>query len=349
MSAEMTSGEPATRATLAEVAALADVSISTVSKVLNGRTGVSEETRARIEALLQDHQYNRRSPGPNHAPLIEVLCFEIASSWAAEAIAAIERLAREQGVGLVVSGTNDRHKPDLDWIEGVLNRRPVGVILIVSNLPEVQKRQLRARNIPFVMVDPAGQPAPDVPSIGSADWSGAYAATQHLIELGHREIAIITGPEDMMASTARLSGFRAALETARIPLRPDYVRRGEFHHSDGLTEGRALLSLPVPPTAIFASSDVQALGVYEAARALGIAIPSELSVVGFDDLKIARWAGPALTTIRVPIAEMAEQAVHVVLNLAQGQAAAFSRVEMATSLVVRDSTDVPANRQRNFR
>jgi LacI family xylobiose transport system transcriptional regulator len=349
MSAEMTSGEPATRATLAEVAALADVSISTVSKVLNGRTGVSEETRARIEALLQDHQYNRRSPGPNRAPLIEVLCFEIASSWAAEAIAAIERLARENGVGLVVSGTNDRHKPDLDWIEGVLNRRPVGVILIVSNLPEVQKRQLRARNIPFVMVDPAGQPAPDVPSIGSADWSGAYAATRHLIELGHREIAIITGPEDMMAATARLSGFRAALETARIPLRPDYVRRGEFHHGDGLTEGRALLSLPLPPTAIFASSDVQALGVYEAARALGIAIPSDLSVVGFDDLKIARWAGPALTTIRVPIAEMAEQAVHVVLNLAQGQAPAFSRVEMATTLVVRDSTDVPANRQRNFR
>jgi LacI family xylobiose transport system transcriptional regulator len=349
MSAEMTSGEPATRATLAEVAALADVSISTVSKVLNGRTGVSEETRARIEALLQDHQYNRRSPGPNRAPLIEVLCFEIASSWAAEAIAAIERLARENGVGLVVSGTNDRHKPDLDWIEGVLNRRPVGVILIVSNLPEVQKRQLRARNIPFVMVDPAGQPAPDVPSIGSADWSGAYAATRHLIELGHREIAIITGPEDMMAATARLSGFRAALETARIPLRPDYVRRGEFHHGDGLTEGRALLSLPLPPTAIFASSDVQALGVYEAARALGIAIPSDLSVVGFDDLKIARWAGPALTTIRVPIAEMAEQAVHVVLNLAQGQAPAFSRVEMATTLVVRDSTEVPANRQRNFR
>src|SRR5918993_353410 len=202
MSAEITSGEPTTRATLAEVAALADVSISTVSKVLNGRSGVSEDTRARIEALLQDHQYNRRSPGPNHAPLIEVLCFEIASSWAAEAIAGIERLAREHGVGVVVSGTNDRQRPDLDWIEGVLNRRPVGVILVVCNLPDVQKRQLRARNIPFVMLDPAVQPGPDVPSIGSADWSGAYAATQHLVQLGHREIAIITGPEEMMAATA---------------------------------------------------------------------------------------------------------------------------------------------------
>lgn len=193
MPAEVTSEEPTTRATLAEVAALADVSISTVSKVLNGRGGVSHKTRARIEALLQDHQYNRRSPGRNHAPLMEVLCFEIASSWAAEAIASIERLAREHGVGMVVSGTNDRQKPDLDWIEGVLNRRPVGVILVACNLLDAQQRQLRSRSIPFVMLDPTEQPAPEVPSIGSADWSGAYAATRHLIELGHREIAIITG------------------------------------------------------------------------------------------------------------------------------------------------------------
>lgn len=341
MSAEMTSGEPSARATLAEVAALADVSISTVSKVLNGRSGVSEDTRARIEALLQDHQYNRRSPGPNHAPLIEVLCFEIASPWATEAIAAIERLARESGVGVVVSGTNERQRPDRHWIEGVLNRRPIGVILVACNLLDAQMRQLRARAIPFVMLDPPGQPAPDVPSIGSADWSGAYAASRHLIELGHRDIAIITGPEDMIAATARLSGFRAALEAARIPVRPEYVRRGEFHHSDGLTEGRALLSMSVPPTAIFASSDVQALGVYEAARALGVAIPSELSVVGFDDLKIARWAGPALTTVRVPIAEMAEQSAQVVLGLAQHRTRAFPHVDMATTLVVRNSTGVP--------
>jgi LacI family transcriptional regulator, xylobiose transport system transcriptional regulator len=350
MSAEVTPGGPATRATLAEVAALADVSISTVSKVLNGRSGVSEDTRARIESLLVDHQYNRRSPGPNHAPLIEVLCFEIESSWAAEAIASIERLAREHGVGMVVSGTNDRQRPDLDWIEGVINRRPVGVILIVASLLDVQKQQLRSRNIPFVMLDPAGQPSPDVPSIGSADWSGAFAGTRHLIELGHREIAIITGPDEMMAATARLSGFRAALEGARIPLPSEYVRRGEFHHSDGVVEGRALLCLSEPPTAIFASSDVQALGVYESARALGVAIPSQLSVVGFDDLKIARWAGPALTTVRVPIAEMAEQAAQVVLGQWQERVPPLSRVEMATSLVVRDSTAAPQPRpSRNFR
>jgi LacI family xylobiose transport system transcriptional regulator len=342
MSAGLTPVETGTRATLAEVAALADVSISTVSKVLNGRSGVSSETRSRVESLLRDHQYLRRNPGPNHAPLIEVLCFEIDSAWAAEAIAAIERLAREHGLGVVVSGTNDRDEPDSGWIEGVLNRRPVGVILIVSSLTSLQKQQLRSRNIPFVMLDPAGQPDPDVPSIGSADWTGAYAATKHLIELGHRRIAIITGPDDVMVSIARLSGFRAALEGAGLPLRPEYVRRGEFHHSDGLMGGSALLSLAEPPTAIFASSDVQALGVYESARALGVAIPAQLSVVGFDDLKIARWAGPALTTIRVPIAEMAEQAVQSVLLLQQDAGLTLPRVDMATTLILRNSTAPPA-------
>ena len=128
------------------------------------------------------------------------------------------------------------------------------------------------------------------------------------------------------------------------------MRRGEFHHGDGVTEGRALLSLPEPPTAIFASSDVQALGVYESARALGSRFPSELSVVGFDDLKIARWAGPALTTVRVPIAEMAEQAVQVVLGLWQERTPAFGQIDMATTLIVRDSTAAPCRViQRNFR
>ena len=269
MSADRAGGLTPTRATLAEVAERAGVSVSTVSKVLNGRNGVSEDTRARVEALLADQQYNPRNPGPNHAPLIEVLCFEIDSSWASEALAAIEGVARRRGVGVVVSGTSDRQKPDAGWMEGVLNRRPVGVLLVASNLLAEQMQQLRSRNIPFVVLGPAGDVPADVPTIGSADWTGAYAAARHLVDLGHREVAVISGPGDMMAATARLSGYRAALEGAGLSLRPEHLRRGEFHHEDGIVQGRALLSLPEPPTAVLASSDVQALGVYEAARALG--------------------------------------------------------------------------------
>jgi LacI family transcriptional regulator, xylobiose transport system transcriptional regulator len=338
------------RATLSEVAELADVSVSTVSKVLNGRSGVSSETRERIEELLQNHQYNRRAskqqPG---APLVEVLCYEIDSPFASDLLASIDQVARRRRVGMVLTGATERHLPEPSWVDDVLKRQPVGVILVACMLPEKDKQRLRSRNIPLVMVDPAGNPGPDVPSIGSADWNGGYLATRHLIDLGHRRIGIITGPHDMLASTARLSGYRTALDSAGIAVDPKLIRPGEFHHADGLSEGRTLLSLPDRPTAIFASSDLYALGVYEAARSLGLTIPGDVSVVGYDDLRIAQWAGPALTTIHVPLIAMAEQAVHLVLRLADEPDLAFSRIDMDTSLVVRGSTAAPTRIARRAR
>jgi LacI family xylobiose transport system transcriptional regulator len=329
------------RATLSEVASMADVSVSTVSKVLNGRGGVSSETRARIEALLQHQQYNRRASKRAVAPLLDVLCYEIDSPFAGEVLAGIETVARRQRIGMVLTGATAEHLPEPSWVDDVIDRQPLGVILVACVLPARDKERLRARNIPLVTVDPAGTPAPDVPSIGSADWNGGYLATRHLLDLGHRRIGIITGPPDMLASTARLSGYRAALDAARVPIDHELIRPGEFHHRDGLTEGRALLSLPDRPTAIFASSDLYALGVYEAARSLGVAIPADLSVVGYDDLSIAQWAGPPLTTIHVPLVAMAEQAVHLVMRLSDEPALTFSRIDIDTSLVIRESTAPP--------
>jgi LacI family xylobiose transport system transcriptional regulator len=337
------------RATLSEVASLADVSISTVSKVLNGRAGVSDETRARIEALLEDHQYRSRASKQPVAPLLEVLCYEIDSPFASELLSSIEQVARRRRVGMVLTGATDRHLPEPSWVDDVLRRQPLGVVLVACMLPAKDKQRLRSRNIPLVMLDPAGTPAPDVPSIGSADWNGGFLATSHLIELGHRRIGIITGPHDMRASTARLSGYRAALDAAGIPVDPELVRPGEFHHADGLAEGRALLSLSDRPTAIFASSDLYALGVYEAARSLGVAIPGDLSVVGYDDLRIARWAGPPLTTVHVPLVAMAEQAVHLVMRLGDEPDLAFTRIDIDTSLKVRASTGAPARQARQSR
>lgn len=338
------------RATLSEVASLADVSVSTVSKVLNGRSGVSSETRERIEELLQDHRYLRRTAAKQQpAPLLEVLCYEIDSPFASDLLASIERVTRRRRIGMVLTGATADHRPEPSWVDDVLRRRPVGVILVACVLPEKDKQRLRSRNIALVMVDPAGNPGPDVPSIGSADWNGGHLATRHLIDLGHRRIGIITGPPDMLASTARLSGYRTALDSAGIAVDPELIRPGEFHHADGLAEGRALLSLPDRPTAIFASSDLYALGVYEAARSLGLTIPGEVSVVGYDDLRIAQWAGPPLTTIHVPLLAMAEQAVQLVTRLADEPGLAFSRIDIDTSLVVRGSTAAPARPARSRR
>jgi LacI family xylobiose transport system transcriptional regulator len=328
------------RATLSAVAAEAGVSISTVSKVLNGRPDVLQSTRARVEKLLQDQGYNRRGEA-KAAPLIELVFSLLTSEWAIEIIRGVEGVARENGMSIVLTQTGDRHSPGLEWIAGVLQRRPLGVILIFSDLSDDNKSQLRIRNIPFVVIDPAGNPGTDVPSVGSANWAGGVLATRHLIELGHDTIAMISGPNDMMCSRARVSGYRSALEEAGIRVREDLILSGEFRREDGIRLGRDLLSRRDRPTAIFAGNDMQALGVYEVAREMEIDIPRELSVVGYDDLKIAQWVGPPLTTVRQPLTEMAEQATRLVIRLRQHAQGETMRVELGTDLVVRGSTAKP--------
>lgn len=330
--------QAADRATLSRIALDASVSMSTVSKVLNGRRGVSDITRSRVEDLLHAHGYNRRGRDRPHGTLVEIVFDALDSGWAYELLLGVERVARENGMSVVLTVSGDRHSPAADWIDGVIHRRPVGVILVFSDLSDEHKRQLRTRNIPFVIIDPAGNPAPDVPSIGSANWSGGMLATMHLINQGHSKIAMITGPNDMMCSRARVSGYRSALDTAGIPFDERYLVPGDFHRETGVERGTQLLSMDDRPTGIFAGSDLQALGVYEAARALDLGIPDDVSVVGYDDLQLAAWVGPPLTTVRQPLTEMAEEATRLVLRLADAPQGDNLRIDLATRLIARGST-----------
>lgn len=329
------------RATLAEIALDASVSMSTVSKVLNGRSGVSDPVRERVEDLLHSSGYSRRGVEQSHAKLIELVFANVDSEWSLELIRGVDRVARENGMSVVLTESGDRHSPAPDWIDGVLQRRPVGVILVFSGLSADHKKRLRTRNIPFVVVDPAGDPPPDVASIGSANWAGGLMATRHLLELGHTRIGMITGPDDMMCSRARVSGYRAALDEVGIAIDTGLIEPGAFTYADGVEAGTRLLSKTDRPTAIFTGNDLQAFGVYEAARSLGLAVPSDVSVVGYDDIPPARWMGPQLTTIRQPLTEMAEQATRLVLALRADPRRTAARLDLATSLVVRGSTASP--------
>jgi LacI family xylobiose transport system transcriptional regulator len=203
------------------------------------------------------------------------------------------------------------------------------------------RTQLQTRGIPYVVVDPTGEPVHDTPSVGATNWSGGLAATRHLLGLGHRRIGLITGPVEILCSRARLDGYRAAMDEAGVPIDPALIRNGRFHVQEGVEHGRALLRLPDPPTAIFAGNDLQAFGVYQAAREARLHIPEELSVVGFDDLPVAEWVGPPLTTVRQPLAQMAVTAARLVLAMARGEQPSQTRLELATELIVRDSTAPP--------
>ncbi|MEV0531426.1 LacI family DNA-binding transcriptional regulator [Kitasatospora sp. NPDC050463] len=327
-------------ATLAEIAREAGVSAPTVSKVLNGRADVAPATRERVEDLLRRHGYRRRG-GARTSPLLDLVFHELESSWATEVIRGVENVAREEGLSIVLSESAGRLTPGQSWVDGVLARRPTGVLLVLSGLDRSQRDQLAGRDIPFVVMDPAGDPGQGVPAVGATNWDGGLAATRHLVDLGHRRIGLIGGPGRMMCSRARADGYRAALDMAGLAYDPELVREGDFHHEAGHRVGLELLSLPDRPTAVFAGNDLQALGLYEAARELGLRIPEDLSVVGFDDLPLARWVGPPLTTVRQPLTEMAEVAARLVIDLARGARPAALRVDLATNLVERSSTAPP--------
>jgi DNA-binding LacI/PurR family transcriptional regulator len=328
--------------TISGIAKEAGVSVPTVSKVLNGRTDVAAATRARVETVIDKHGYQRRRGArSNGTRMVDLVFHELDSPWAVEIIRGVERVAREERLSVVLSECGGAHTPRQEWLEGVLARNPDGVIMVFSDLEPSQRRQLQARKIPCVVVDATGEPTSDVPAIGSTNWRGGLAATRHLLELGHRRIATIAGPEKVWCSRARLDGFRAALEDAGIQVDPELIRYGDYHVESGLEQGLALLRLQNRPTAIFAGSDMQALGLYRAARELGLRIPEDLSVVGYDDLPVAEWIGPALTTVRQPLIEMADQATRLVLSLARGERPPSTRIDLATSLIVRQSTAPP--------
>ncbi|GAA3613121.1 LacI family DNA-binding transcriptional regulator [Nonomuraea rosea] len=327
--------------TIAQLAELAGVSTATVSKVVNGRSEVAPETRALIERLISEHGYRRQRRRGRPAALVELVFHALEGDYPIEIIKGVEQVARENRLAVVLSELQQRHVPGRGWIEEVLSRRPTGVIAVFSGLTDEQRDQLATRDIPLVLLDPTGDPGHKAPSVGASNWSGGLSATRHLLGLGHRRIAVITGPEYAMSSRARLDGYRAALDSAGVPADPELVGRGDFLVEGGLTQAQRLLRLPDPPTAIFACNDGQAMGVYQAAHELRLRIPDDLSVIGFDDLPSMRWMTPPLTTIRQPLVEMAAAATTMLLTLARGEPLPQSRVELGTDLVVRASTAPP--------
>ncbi|WAP51520.1 LacI family DNA-binding transcriptional regulator [Arthrobacter sp. ATA002] len=328
------------RMTISAIAASIGVSVPSVSKVLNGRSDVAPATRRKIEKALQEHNYQRnaRQAGSSAARLIELVFHELDSAWSIEIIRGVEQAARRNGMGVVLSDLGGSHSPDQRWMREVIGRRPHGIILVQSTLTPDQKRQLETRSIPYVVLDTNGETNLGAPAVGSNNWHGGLSATRHLLALGHRRIAVVSGPEDVLCSRARVDGYRAAHAEAGISPMEDSVRWGNFTVVGGYEHGRELLARPERPTAIFAGSDMQALGVLRAAREQGIEVPAQLSVVGYDDLPLAEWVGPSLTTVNQPLLEMADAAASMVLGIARGTDPKPRSIELATELVVREST-----------
>jgi LacI family transcriptional regulator len=173
--------------------------------------------------------------------------------------------------------------------------------------------------------------------VGATNWQGAYNATEYLIKLGHVRIGFITGSMDLGCSGDRLDGYRSALRTHHIPFAPELVYEGDFQQLDGYAGTQALLDVPVPPTAIFASNDVMAMGVMDAVRSRGLRVPEDVSVIGFDDIPQSSMVHPALTTVNQPLEKMGRVATQKLLDLLQKPNSEAERIELPTELIIRDS------------
>ena len=328
------------------IADLAGVSVPTVSKVLNGRQGVSEATRDAVNTLLAEHGYRRRGHDRrSRVGLVDLVITGLDTMWSLEIVKGAAVEAARAGVGLVISATSGRGVGNRHWLRQIAARRTDGIVLVVSELVPGAAEALARLNIPLVLVDPVGDATTSVPSVAATNWAGGLAATEHLLELGHRRIGVVTGPRGLRCSQDRLDGYRVALQRADVSPSPELVRYGDFLAEGGRRAARSLLALDDPPTAIFAGSDHQAHGVYLEAREAGLRLPDDLSIVGFDDVAMCEWLVPALTTVRQPLAQMSAEATRLVLSLsATSDRLVPTRRELATTLVIRESTAAPRPR-----
>lgn len=321
---------------LAVIAAEAGVSVPTVSKVLNSRTDVAAATREQVTAVLARHGYAVRPRRRQVTGLLDVRIVNLGGAWAETVVRGAAAAARRHGKDLVL--TVDPDPDDCDsWVRHALARGTDGLLSVVAVPSAAARAELADAGVPLVAVDPLHRAPEGTLSIASTNFQGAFDATHHLLTLGHRRIATITGPLDQDNAIARLAGYQAAMLQAGVAVDEDLVIRSRYGIAEGYDATRALLARDERPTAVFAASDDTALGAIRALRESGLHVPADMSVIGFDDVPYSRWTDPPLTTVSQPLAQMGAAAVDM-LTRPHDPLGSIARTELSTSLVVRAST-----------
>ncbi|HEX2622889.1 MAG TPA: LacI family DNA-binding transcriptional regulator [Phototrophicaceae bacterium] len=328
--------------TIADVAELAQVSKMSVSRVLNGQTGVSEATRQRILEAVDQLGYVT-NPGlrvrSGTSKLIGLLIPEIATTYMGDILRGVSHTTERLNYGLMLyTQSVENQTQRANHYQSLLNSPLVdGVLMVVPRNYEAIVSDLKAHDLAYVIIDHHSGTANE-PSVTATNRKGILDAMRHLLALGHRRIGFITGRMDIVCSQDRLQGYRDGLAEVGLSFDPDLVREGDFSQPTGFQQAQTLVQLKDRPTAIVASNDVMAFGVMEAAKSVGLQVGSDLSVIGFDDIFMASQVYPTLTTVRQPLSEMGEVAVDMLVTLLQGRTVLNLRRELPTELIIREST-----------
>ena len=335
------------RVTITDVARAAGVSVATVSKVVNGRDGIARGTAALVQQVVADLGYESsivaRSLRSHRTHVLGILVAEfepfsteiLKGAGAALAGTPYDLLAYTGAAG--APGAAGRAGWEQRYLSRLSGTLIDGAVLVTPTVVAV------AAGVPVVAVDPHAGPG-GLPTVDSDNQHGALLATRHLLGLGHRRIGFLGGRADLESSRLREAGYRQALAEAGLAVDPCLLHVAEYRRDAAAAPTATMLGLDDPPTAVFAANDLSAMGILDAAQRLGLRVPDDLSVVGFDDIPESASTTPGLTTVRQEIQQMGAAAVDLLVGLVEGAPAASAHTRLPTALVLRGSTAAPALR-----
>jgi LacI family transcriptional regulator len=330
------------RVTIKDVARASGVSYTTVSRVLSGYEFVRETTRTRVMEAVARLGYvanlPARSLAGGHSHVIGLLVPNLDNAYVGTITQGIDQALAHANYDLMLY-TSHRHPGKESYFASAIpNGLTEGLLLIAPLVPTEYLDSLRQQNFPYVVIDQADDTEKSN-VVEATNWHGAYEATRYLIELGHRRIAFIRGASAIRSATERLRGYKAALANYDIPIRDELILEGDYQQRTAYELTRRLLDTPIDrPTAIFASNDHSAFGAMDAVRDVGLQMPYDISIVGFDDIPQASIVYPKLTTVRQPLEQMGSVAVKMLLAQIEDRSLPPQRVVLATQLIIRDSS-----------
>ena len=326
--------------TIKHVAKRAGVSTATVSHVVNKTRFVSEEARQKVLVAMEELGYKpnaiARSLRKKESFIIGLILPDNTNPYFAEIAWSIEFASRNLGYSVILCNSDGDVEKESSYIDVLLENQVDGVILVAAGESSASFLKLQERKMPTVMVD-RESPNVNTDSIQIDNAFYGMVATEHLIEFGHQNIACITGPREVTPSFDRVDGYKKALEKHNIPLKEDYIVRGDFKPHGGYQAARKLLKMKNPPTAIFTCNDLMAFGVMRHASEIGVGVPDRLSVVGFDDIYLSTYSNPPLTTIKQPRLEMGEEAVNTLIMRMKDHEKLSRKILLQASLIKRSS------------
>ncbi|MBM7570726.1 LacI family DNA-binding transcriptional regulator [Aquibacillus albus] len=334
--------------TIYDVAKKAGVAISTVSRVLNNTGYVSEKTRKRVMGVVEELNYEKNMLAvalmKKQTKTIGLIIPDITNHFYADLTRAVEDEGNRHGFNVILCNTDNDMEKEASYVSFLLQKNIDGIIFASPKKDDPNIKALCDKNPQFPIVQLGGEvEGVNTDKVLVENSQGAYDLTKHLIELGHESFGVVLGHRNSLASKDRLDGINIAINEANLRLVKQNILYGDFKMQDGLKSALQLLKSKNRPTAIIAATDLLAIGCYQAAKSIGLSIPDDLSITGFDDIEIAQAVEPALTTVTSPIEQLGVRAVEMVVSTIEKPKAYKEKTVYQPTMVIRGSTGTPVN------